>query len=182
MNPLAKLFRTRTSRIAAVALVIVILDQLTKALVLRFLGYHEEMIIVPGFFKFVHWQNTGAAWSIFTGNNKMLAIVATIALVVLFLGRHHFDSRSLPGQFALGLIFGGITGNLIDRLLPSRHAVVDFIYFYLQRSGGNEIGFPAFNIADSGICTGVGLIFLLTWRHEHRAKSAGQPRESKPDV
>ena len=40
--------------------------------------------------------------------------------------------------------------------------MIDFIYFYLQPSGGNEIGFPAFNIADSGICTGVGLYMLST--------------------
>jgi signal peptidase II len=103
----------------------------------------------------------------------MLAIVAAVALVILFIGRHHFDSRSLLGQIALGLIFGGIAGNLIDRIRVGH--VIDFIYFYVQQSGGNEIGFPAFNIADSGICTGVGLIFLLTWRNEHQAKSAEQP-------
>jgi signal peptidase II len=173
MSLLAKLFRTRTSRIAAVALVVLVLDQITKALVLQYLGFREEKSIVPGFFKFVHWQNTGAAWSLFSGNNRMLAIVAVVALVILFLGRHHFDSRSLLGQIALGLIFGGITGNLIDRIRVGH--VIDFIYFYVQHSGGNEIGFPAFNIADSGICTGVGLIFLLTWRNEHQAKSAEQP-------
>ena len=65
------------------------------------------------------------------------------------------------GQFALGLIFGGIVGNLIDRLTVKH--VIDFIYFYVEQRGGKEIGFPAFNVADSAICTGVGLIFLLTW-------------------
>jgi lipoprotein signal peptidase len=47
---------------------------------------------------------------------------------------------------------------------------VDFIYFYIQQRGGNEIGFPAFNVADSAICTGVGLIFLITWKNEHMQK------------
>src|SRR5207253_1724823 len=79
MSLFVKIFRTRTSRIAAVALAVLALDQLTKALVLRFLGFEDEKIVVPGFFKFVHWQNTGAAWSLFTGNNKMLAIVAVAA-------------------------------------------------------------------------------------------------------
>src|ERR1039457_3368081 len=129
MSRLAKLFRTRTSRIAAVALVVLAWDQFTKALVLRYLGYHEEAVVIPGFFKLVHWQNTGAAWSLFTGNNKLLALVAVAALIVLFLGRHHFDSRSRLGQCSLGLIFGGITGNLIYRI-PVRH-VVDFLYFLL---------------------------------------------------
>ena len=57
-----------------------------------------------------------------------------------------------------------------DRL-PGRHAVVDFLYFYLQRRGGNELGFPAFNVADSAICTGVTLIFLITWKNEHAPKN-----------
>jgi signal peptidase II len=78
----------------------------------------------------------------------------------------------LPGQFAFGLIFGGIAGNLTDRLLPGRREVIDFIYFYLHQRGGGEIGFPAFNVADTAICTGVGLIFLITWKSEHAAKPA----------
>jgi signal peptidase II len=93
-------------------------------------------------------------------------------LLVLFLSRHHFDSRTLMGQVAFGFIFGGIVGNLVDRLLPSRHEVIDFLYFYLQQRGGNEVGFPAFNVADSAICTGVGLVFLLTLRGERAAPKA----------
>ena len=174
MSLIAKIFRTRTSRIAAVALLVLALDQVTKALVLRFLGYYEERIIVPGFFKLIHVQNTGAAWSLFTGNNKILALVAVVALVILFLGRHHFDSRSRRGQTALGLIFGGITGNLVDRIHVGH--VIDFLSFYYQPGGGDPVSFPTFNIADSGICIGVGLIFILTWRHEQAAKSAGLPQ------
>jgi signal peptidase II len=90
--------------------------------------------------------------------------------VALFLTRHHFDVDKLPGQIAFGLLFGGIAGNLADRLI--RHEVVDFIRFYMQQRGGNEIGFPAFNVADTAICTGVGLIFLITWKNEHAPKPA----------
>lgn len=161
--------RTPNRRIGLVAVTIAALDQLTKLLVLKFLGYTQEKVIIDGFFKLVHWANTGAAWSLFRGNNGVLAIVALLALVVLFFSRHHFDSRTLLGQFAFGLIFGGIVGNLIDRLL--RGHVIDFLYFYLQGRGG-EIGFPAFNVADSAICTGVGLIFLITWRNERQPAPA----------
>jgi signal peptidase II len=70
---------------------------------------------------------------------------------------------------AFGLIFGGIVGNLIDRLW--RGHVIDFLYFYLQQRGGGDIGFPAFNVADSAICTGVGLIFLITWKSERDVHS-----------
>jgi signal peptidase II len=166
------IFQKSNRRIFALALFILALDQFTKWLVLRSLDFGDEKTIIAGFFKFVHWGNTGAAWSLFRGNNALLALIALIALVALFLTRHHFDSHTLAGQIAFGLIFGGIAGNLTDRLLPSRHAVVDFIYFYLQQRSGREIGFPAFNVADSAICTGVGLIFLITWKNEHAPKPA----------
>jgi len=170
MNRLNSLLRTPNRRIALIAVLVVALDQLTKQIVLRLLGYAQEKVVIEGFFKFVHWGNTGAAWSLFRGNNELLAGVALVALLVLFLSRHHFDSRTLPSQVAFGLIFGGIVGNLIDRLWVGH--VIDFIYFYVQARGGSEIGFPAFNIADSAICTGVGLVFLLTWRSEHKDKPA----------
>ena len=169
---------TPNRRIAAMALAVYALDQLTKFFVLLWLGRGDERVIIDGFFKFVHWGNTGAAWSMFRGNNQILAIVALVALVVLFLARNHFETRTLLGQLAFGMILGGIAGNLTDRVLPSRRHVIDFIYFYVKRTGGEEIGFPAFNIADSGICVGVALVFWVTWRSERTTKPA-MPVESK---
>lgn len=158
-------------RVAVLAAIIVLLDQLTKIIVLNTLVFgREERIIIDGFFKFVHWGNTGAAWSMFHGNNEFLAIVSLVALLVLFIYRRHFDTRTVMGQISLGLIFGGIIGNLIDRLF--RGHVIDFIYFYLQQRGGREVGFPAFNIADMGICIGVGLLFVLSWRAESQSTPA----------
>jgi signal peptidase II len=168
------MLRTSNGRIGLIAAAVIGLDQLTKQMVLLLLGYAQEKVVVDGFFKFVHWGNTGAAWSLFRGNNNVLALVALVALVVLFFSRHHFDSRTLLGQVAFGLIFGGIVGNLIDRVF--RRHVIDFLYFYVQQRGGNEVGFPAFNVADSAICTGVGLIFLLTWKNEREARGV----ESSP--
>ncbi|MEY4388117.1 MAG: signal peptidase [Verrucomicrobiota bacterium] len=170
MDFLKQLVRTPNRRIAVIGLFLFALDQATKAIVLANLPSGAEREVIPGFFKFVHWGNTGAAFSMFFGNNAVLAGVALIALVVLYLFRHHFESKTLLGQIAFGLIFGGILGNLTDRLIPSRQHVIDFIRFYLERPDGNfgvrEIGFPAFNIADSGICIGVALVFWLTWRSE----------------
>jgi signal peptidase II len=169
------LLATPNRRIAAIAVVVFALDQLTKFLVLHFLPrVGTEKVVVDGFFKFVHWGNTGAAWSLFRGNNELLAIVALVALLVLFLSRHHFESRTALGQLAFGLIFGGIAGNLLDRLLPSRQQVIDFIRFYVEQRDGSEIGFPAFNVADSGICIGVALVFLITWKSD-RTKDSAKP-------
>ena len=163
---------TSNRRIALVALLILAFDQFTKQMVNRHLNFDEEKIIIKGFFKFVHWSNTGAAWSSFMGHNNLLAAVALIAIFVLYRSRHHFEAHTWLGQLALGLIFGGIVGNLIDRVHSGY--VTDFIYFYLQRRGGSDIGFPAFNVADSAICVGVGLIFILSWKNEKLPVSPAQ--------
>ena len=149
-------------RIFNLALAIILLDQVTKLVVMRYLpGIGDKEEVIDGFFRFVHWGNTGAAWSMFSGNNRVLAGIAFVAVIVLYLARHHFDLHTLGGQVSLGLIFGGIIGNLIDRLRVNH--VVDFLYFYVVRRDGSEAGFPAFNVADSAICVGVGLLFLLSW-------------------
>jgi signal peptidase II len=164
------IFQKSNRGIAALALVVFALDQFAKWLVSHQLELGHEITVIPGFFNLVHWRNTGAAWSRFSGNNGALALVGLFALIALFLTRHHFNSHTLSGQIAFGFIFGGIAGNLTDRLLPSRQAVVDFLYFYLQQRGGRIIDFPAFNVADTAICTGVGLIFIITWKTEHAPK------------
>ncbi|MCL5098157.1 MAG: signal peptidase II [Candidatus Omnitrophica bacterium] len=155
-------------RMALVAVLVFLFDQATKLAVLHLLGYAEQKVVVSGFFKFVYWGNTGAAWSLFYGYNRVLAVVSLVALVVLFLNHRHFDSHTVLGQIALGLMFGGIMGNLYDRVRVGH--VIDFIYFYVQRRGSGEIGFPAFNVADVAICSGVGLIFLLSWYNERHPK------------
>jgi signal peptidase II len=160
-------------RIATLALCVLACDQVSKWFVLRDLYRDDEIPVIPGFFNLTLRANTGAAWSMFSGNNALLALVALAALVILYFTRHHFSAHRLSGQFAFGLIFGGIIGNLTDRLLPGRHAVVDFLHFYMGRRGtGDVFDFPAFNIADSAICTGVALIFLINWKDDSAPKPA----------
>lgn len=157
-----------TSRkvILLTAFLVFLLDQGTKIAVLKFLHFRAEVGVVDGFFRLVHWGNTGAAWSMFRGNNFLLAVVSVVALIILYRFRHHFETHTRLGQIGLGMILGGIFGNLTDRIV--HHHVIDFLYFYLRRRGGGEIGFPAFNVADASICTGVVLIFLLSWLHDSR--------------
>jgi signal peptidase II len=162
------------SRILTLALSIVGLDQLTKFLVLEFLPFGSERLVIPEFFSLVHWRNTGAAFSMFRDNNEMLALVGLVALVILFFSRHHFDVHTLGGQMSLGLIFGGIVGNLIDRLF--RDHVIDFLYFFVIRRDGTEAGFPAFNVADTAICIGVGLLLILSWRTERPKPAPGETK------
>jgi signal peptidase II len=163
------MLRGKNQRIGLLAFAVIFLDQITKQIVLRTLEFHrDEYVVLDGFFKFVHWGNTGAAWSVLSGNNEFLAIVSLVALLLLFIYREYFDTRTVVGQTALGLIFGGITGNLIDRLFVGH--VIDFLRFYLYQRGGEQIGFPAFNIADAAICTGVGLLFIVARQSEQNRR------------
>lgn len=161
-------------RVFNLALAIIIFDQATKLLVLKYLGFEKSRTVIDGFFELVHWGNTGAAWSMFTGYNGMLAVVAGLALVGLFFARHHFSIHTLGGQISLGLIFGGIAGNLIDRVRVGH--VVDFLHFYVYRRDGHIAGFPAFNVADSAICVGVGLLFLLSWQSGNTPEATSESR------
>jgi signal peptidase II len=159
-------------RIALLAASVFALDQLTKLAVLKFLPAprESEIHVLPGFFKLVHWENSGAAWSMFHDNNWPLAVVSFVALVVLILARHKFGADTAMGSIALGLMFGGILGNLMDRVV--HHHVIDFLYFHLYTRSGRLYDFPAFNVADSAICVGVGLLFILSWRSDKDAKEA----------
>jgi signal peptidase II len=166
-------------RVLLIALAVLGLDQSTKLLVLRFLGPTQERVVVEGFFRFVHWGNTGAAWSLFHDRNDVLALVSIFALCGLFFWRRHFHIDSVAGQISLGLIFGGIAGNLMDRL--RYHQVIDFLRFYVTRRNGQELGFPAFNMADSAICVGVGLMILISWKQEHE-NTNGRPAAKTASV
>lgn len=137
-------------------------DQLTKWIVrLKLPQQTDEYIVLDGFFRFVHWGNTGAAWSLLQHNNGLLAVFSSAAIFALWHFRRHFEYHRRAGQLALGLLFGGIIGNLLDRLVHTH--VVDFLRFYWTTRTGAEIGFPAFNVADSAICTAVGILILLSW-------------------
>jgi len=134
-------------RLILIALNVIALDQVTKWMVTERLALGEQREWIEGFFRLVHWGNTGAAWSMFRGNNHILAGVALIAVVVLFMARKQFDVHRPIGQIALGLMFGGIIGNLIDRFRIGH--VVDFISLHYDRWY-----WPAFNLADSAITAG----------------------------
>jgi len=143
------------------ALAVLVLDQVSKAWIARQMPLgtygepgHKE--IIPGFFNLVHVGNTGAAWSILTGRSTLLALLAVAALLAIFFLRHTIGLRRFSTQIAFGLLSGGIIGNLVDRL--ARRHVVDFLDFHF-----GSYTYPAFNIADSGICIGVVMYVLITF-------------------
>jgi len=116
-------------------------------------------------------RNTGAAWGLLSGWQTFL-VVFSLSAMALLVWRRHALLGDLPWRWlVLGLLLGGICGNLIDRVWL--RYVVDFIDFYYGRAH-----FPAFNVADASICVGVGLFMLLQWREERRRKR--QPVNIEP--
>lgn len=169
------------ARILGVGGAILFLDHLTKLVIVLTLRLGDHWPVLPGFLHIVHWGNTGSAWSMFHGNNTALAAIAMVAVGALWYWRGHFEAHRPLGQLALGLLFGGTIGNLVDRLIPSRRHVVDFLYFHLHPRGGGEAGFPAFNVADVAICTGVGLMLLLGFVLQE-SSPAPQPKPSSAEA
>ena len=138
-----------------VAILVVLLDQATKEWVRGAFSLHESLPVVPGFFHLTYIRNTGAAWGMFSGQNLALAVLAFAMLAALVLFRRKFLPPGRHHRVALGLLCGGIVGNLFDRLRLDY--VVDFLDVYWRVHH-----FPAFNVADSAICVGVGIYVLGT--------------------
>lgn len=136
-----------------VALVIIVLDQGTKEWVRRSFDLHESVPVIPGFFHLTYIRNTGAAWGLFSGQNLALALLAALMLAVLLVYRHRILPPGRLQRVALGLLCGGIAGNLFDRLRLDY--VTDFLDFFFR--GWH---WPAFNIADAAICVGVGIYLV----------------------
>ncbi len=150
------------------------LDQATKLLVDAKLTYADRIPIVDGFFYITHVRNPGAAFGMFTSAPATLRLTFFIGVSIIAIGLiFSFFRRLAPGDrlsaLSLGLILGGAIGNLIDRVF--RGEVVDFLHFRLW--GGYS--WPDFNLADSFIVVGVGLLVieLLATEGEQRADPAG---------
>jgi signal peptidase II len=145
-----------------IAAAVIALDQLTKRLILGEFQFGESRT-VTGFFNLVHAHNTGAAFSFLatgTGWQRwFFALLAAAASVfIVWLLRKHGEQRVFA--VALSLILGGALGNLIDRLLYGY--VVDFLEFHWRflEPLFYQGRFPAFNVADSAITLGAGLLIL----------------------
>lgn len=135
-----------------------------------------EIIVIEGFFSIIHRTNDGAAFSILRGKNGMLAVISVIALTCLIRFRHQFEYESTIGRYSFGLLIGGIIGNMLDRIF--RGSVVDFLEIYIYQRDGNQLPWPAFNVADSAIVIGVFLLFIIAWREENKEE---QEKEITPD-
>ena len=140
-----------------VAVIMLVLDQISKQWIRSNL-LPGETIPVIGPLSIVHAQNTGSAFSLFTDHTLVLSIINIIGLIVILLFYIRVSGTGILGNLALGLVFGGALGNLIDRLRLGH--VTDFIDVRLW----HDYHWPAFNVSDSAISIGViALIFFILW-------------------
>jgi len=139
----------------AIAIAVVLLDQLTKTLITRSFQLNDVRTITP-FFDLVRAHNTGAAFSFLAGASGwqrwfFIGLGAVAAVFIVWLLARHRDQRLFC--WALALVLGGAVGNVLDRILHGH--VVDFIQVHWASAY-----FPSFNVADSAISVGAALLIL----------------------
>jgi len=166
-------------RIFSVALAVsLVLDQASKIWIVQSLSYADRITVIENFFYITHVRNPGAAFGLLASSPEPFRLtffitVTLIAIALIF----SFYRRLAPGDrlsaLALGLILGGAAGNLIDRIVYTE--VIDFLHFRLW----SGYSWPDFNLADSFIVVGVGLLVLelLAAEGEQRAEPGEAPAD-----
>jgi signal peptidase II len=146
---------------------VILLDRMSKLLVIRHIPIGDEISIIPGLFQLSHWENTGAAFSMFADSSSpwrtagLIAFSLIAVTVVCYLLWKHGPALDITA-ICLCLILGGALGNLWDRI--GKATVTDFLDFYI-----GEHHWPPFNIADSAIVVGAVLLMakvLLAPKHD----------------
>ncbi len=158
-------------RFWTVYLSVLTLDQITKLIVLFGLPQtdrsHPGIVVIPDFFTLVHVYNKGAAWSMMSGRQDLLVILALAAMAAMYRWRLALGLDKPFVQLVLGAFAGGAMGNVIDRLAYDH--VVDFLSFRIPLI---NYYWPAFNVADMGITCGAA---LFCW-HGFREPAGKAPK------
>jgi signal peptidase II len=151
---------------------ILLLDQWTKYVIAQRLALYQRLEVIQGFFNLIHVRNTGGAFGIFGGEKgglgsvafMVVSLIAIAAIAFLFI-KIKENEKVLALSFSL--VLSGAVGNLIDRLRYGE--VVDFLEFYLPFLPWRIFNpWPAFNVADSAICIGMGLLVLELLKQEKK--------------
>lgn len=140
-------------KIYYVTCVVLLLDQFVKIIVNNCMSLYDEIKLIPNFFSIYYVKNTGAAFSILEGNTTFLITLTIIFILMIHKYIKIEEEFTKLSSISLGLVLGGIFGNLIDRILHA--GVIDYLSFEFF-----GYGFPVFNIADIGITVGVFLMII----------------------
>jgi signal peptidase II len=156
-----------------IALLILVIDQITKWIARASLANSSAFEIIPGYLRFAYASNTGVAFGLFHDVDSawkpyLLGALAIVAIVVIYIyGKRTSPDRNLL-HWALAITMGGILGNFVDRIFNGY--VVDFIEFHVHEA----FYWPTFNVADSAITIGIALLLIDSVKNPAPSEVAGQ--------
>lgn len=144
--------------VLSIATVIVTLDQVTKWYIRHTVGLYESIVVIDSLFHITHVRNTGGAFGLFAGAHAAWRLpffltVSVVAVIGLLMFVRRVDPKQRFLLFALGAILGGALGNFVDRMISGE--VTDFLDFHWH-----GWYWPAFNVADSFISTGMVILLM----------------------
>jgi signal peptidase II len=161
-----------------IILAIVMVDQVTKRLVVTTLAVGESIEPIPALrevFQITHSQNTGAAFGFLPQAGVVFLVVAVVVVVAMVYFYPRVPVNQPLTRIAIGLVCGGALGNALDRVTGG--VVIDFIHYQIPRLISNVS-----NIADHAIVLGVLLILFDSWRAERQHKEAVEEESSPPET
>ncbi len=159
--------KKKTIRIIIISILLVLIDVLSKELIIRSLSLNESIILIKNFLKITYIKNTGAAFGILS--NNILLLIGITVILVAYLTKELVKSKSNVNIISYVLIISGAFGNLIDRVF--RKYVIDFISFTLF---GREMA--VFNIADTFITIGIFLLIFNIIKEEIHERNNSKSR------
>jgi len=147
------MMKNKYTKLIVVTGLVVLADQITKALILKYLPYHQSITVIAGFFDLTHIHNPGGAFGLMANMSATARTIVFIFASSVAVGLIFYFYKKTPPSYAFlavgfALIFGGAIGNLIDRVRMG--IVIDFLDVYV-----GKYHWPAFNIADSAITVGI---------------------------
>lgn len=167
--------------LAAITVSTILLDQVTKYIVIDRFRLGETISVLSGFFNLTYVRNTGAAFGLLAHADPTFRIPFFVVVPFVALAAIAYIFRKIPEDdvklsVALSLVIGGAIGNLIDRVTLGY--VVDFLDFHWRY----RHHFPAFNVADSAICIGVGVLMLDLAVRDEETPPKGKKKENQANV
>lgn len=151
-------------KILPISLLLIVIDQIVKILVINKMALQQSIIVINNFFNITYVRNTGAAWSILSGNVLLLIMISVLALVAIYYYLIKDKDLNKIDIVSYSMLIGGIIGNLIDRIVHGY--VIDYLDFKIF-----NYNFPIFNIADTLIVISIIIIGISLIVGEYREQN-----------
>lgn len=151
-------------KILPISLLLIVIDQIVKILVINKMALQQSIIVINNFFNITYVRNTGAAWSILSGNVLLLIMISVLALVTIYYYLIKDKDLNKIDIVSYSMLIGGIIGNLIDRIVHGY--VIDYLDFRIF-----NYNFPIFNIADTLIVISIIIIGISLIVGEYREQN-----------